>query len=279
LQAVCKDVETSSSVTIDDCVVKAYYIIAGTQQLIEPTETYLDGKHTLHLIYQFTTEAAIADYLEVYLTVTGGSVTIPTGDCSGYLQGPGLVAQESWDGTITIADEFEVISQFVPISIVGYDDSVSASVQVPVAVTASDTYAVIDMPSVQIVDYTDSMDVRLGWRYTADNAVYSSDVEVDEDGVMTTEETTAEITTQASQASYVNGIHVMDGGATYLVSFDNGLTWKTYVNGAWIQSSTSTMTKAVLESLEASDFEAVVDYVMVKATITQSTSLISIEIY
>lgn len=278
LTATCKEVETSNDVTVDDVTVEATYIIAGETITITPTETYLDGKHILHLLYEFATVGAIADYMEVYLNVQGGEIDILTGDFSGYLSGLGLASQEGWDGNLDVSDAFSVVSM-PSVSVGAYTDTVGANTQTPTGDSIADTFSVITMPSVTIAGYTDQIDTRQGWRYTYLNADYASDVKVDSSGNMYTEEATADILTQPSEATEVNGINVTDTGATYLVSFDNGVTWKTYAGGSWVESAIPTMTKALLETLQPSDFEAVVDYVMVKAQITRYTTLQAIEIY
>lgn len=278
LTATCKDVTTSASVTVDDVEVEATYIIEGQTIPIKPTETYLDGKHLLHLVYEFETAAAVADYMEVYLKVTGGQIDILTGDCSAYLSGLGLASLEGWDGNVEVSDTFTAISIPCP-TIEEYTDAVSVAVQNPLSKGLNDTFGAIAMPTITIENYTDEVEARQGWRYTYLNADYGSDVEVDEDGIMYTDEASADILTQPNEATEVNGINVTDTGATYLVSFDNGTTWKTYAGGSWVESAITTMTKALLDSLQPEDFEPVIDYVMVKATITRYTTLEAIEIY
>ena len=83
------------------------YLIDSTDTEFYPTETWIDGKHVLHLMYILPLQANDLQQFEVYMQSVGGSIEIPRGGVWLYASGAGLVGDGKWDGNITLLDYTE----------------------------------------------------------------------------------------------------------------------------------------------------------------------------
>lgn len=100
------------------------YLIDSTDTEFYPTETWIDGKHVLHLMYILPLQANDMQQFEVYMQSVGGSIEIPRGGVWLYASGAGLVGDGKWDGTILVTDvalDWDIIE----IGFEGASDSVS----------------------------------------------------------------------------------------------------------------------------------------------------------
>lgn len=122
------DVETThvnNTVDYYDEQLKVTYEL-NEQEIVDyyPVETWQDGKHILHLMKYFTVlESETAMKLEVYLTSTGGDVSIEVNRMRAMLYGQNLVASDKWNGRIEIEENSSIFE--LPVMIFGtYTDSV-----------------------------------------------------------------------------------------------------------------------------------------------------------
>jgi len=83
------------------------YLIDSTDTEFYPTETWIDGKHVLHLMYILPLQANELQTFEVYMQALGGSIEIPRGGVWLYASGAGLVGDGKWDGNIELLDYTE----------------------------------------------------------------------------------------------------------------------------------------------------------------------------
>ena len=100
------------------------YLIDSTDTEFYPTETWIDGKHVLHLMYILPLQANDMQQFEVYMQSVGGSIEISRGGVWLYASGAGLVGDGKWDGTILVTDvalDWDIIE----IGFEGASDSVS----------------------------------------------------------------------------------------------------------------------------------------------------------
>ena len=100
------------------------YLIDSTDTEFYPTETWIDGKHVLHLMYILPLQANDMQQFEVYMQSVGGTIEIPRGGVWLYASGAGLVGDGKWDGTILVTDvalDWDIIE----IGFDGASDSVS----------------------------------------------------------------------------------------------------------------------------------------------------------
>ena len=83
------------------------YLIDSTDTEFYPTETWIDGKHVLHLMYILPLQANESQRFEVFMRAVGGTISIPRGGVWLYASGAGLVGDGKWDGNITLLDYTE----------------------------------------------------------------------------------------------------------------------------------------------------------------------------
>lgn len=83
------------------------YLIDSTDTEFYPEETWIDGKHVLHLMYILPLQANDIQQFEVFMQAVGGSIEIPRGGVWMYASGAGLVGDGKWDGNIELLDYTE----------------------------------------------------------------------------------------------------------------------------------------------------------------------------
>lgn len=83
------------------------YLIDSTDTEFYPTETWIDGKHVLHLMYILPLQANDIQQFEVYMQSVGGSIEIPRGGVWLFASGAGLVGDGKWDGNVELLDYTE----------------------------------------------------------------------------------------------------------------------------------------------------------------------------
>ena len=79
-------------------------------EIHQPEETWHSGKHSILLYYPI--ENLIANYrniFNVYMRVSGGSVTVEVGDCLAGIMGQSMGAEEACDGEIKIEERIKKI--------------------------------------------------------------------------------------------------------------------------------------------------------------------------
>lgn len=146
----------------DDAIteVMATYIIDGTEQTLHPQETYIDGKHVLHLMYVLPMSANQTSHFFVYLDAINGAYTIEREGAWAYASGVGLVGDGIWDGEIECYDESVDITVDVTMTVQACTETISVATQVPVGGTLTDTAVVLTMPEVAYIEsLTDSVSI------------------------------------------------------------------------------------------------------------------------
>ena len=100
-----------------------------------PTETWIDGKHVLHLVYWFEIDAAMVSRIEVFMDADGGSISIPTANIKASVYGQGLAGSQKWDGMIEIRQEittqFDIGTPYAGMTARGITESVSFDLDEP----------------------------------------------------------------------------------------------------------------------------------------------------
>ena len=72
----------------------------------QPTETWIDGKHILHLLYIIPVDEAALYKFVANLTANGGQIEIKAGGIQAVITGQGLALTNEWDGYIDIYEDF-----------------------------------------------------------------------------------------------------------------------------------------------------------------------------
>lgn len=89
------------------------YIFNGTEADYHPVETWIEGKHLLHLLYLIPIGSAALNTLKVRMNSEGGVTYISRADLNAVISGQGLVASDTWDGYIDAEDTIGTILPFV----------------------------------------------------------------------------------------------------------------------------------------------------------------------
>ena len=98
---VILDAEILLDVEGDNAVgVVTYRIDSSEVTDYKPTETWIDGKHVLHLMYIINTEMTQVYHLTATLKMAGGSAYIAPLHVQAAIHGQGLVSTDNWDGGI-----------------------------------------------------------------------------------------------------------------------------------------------------------------------------------
>lgn len=126
------------------------YLIDSTDTEFYPTETWIDGKHVLHLMYILPLQANEMQQFEVYMQSVGGSIEIPRGGVWLYASGAGLVGDGKWDGTILVTDvalDWDIIE----IGFDGASDSVSFEEEQETRITSDGSTRITSDGSTRII--------------------------------------------------------------------------------------------------------------------------------
>jgi hypothetical protein len=170
-----------------------------------------------------------------------------------------------------LSDFWTAVNLQEDISISNYADDIRYTDYIPVGGAFAELTPTVLLPEdIGILSYSDDVTSYAGYRYDSTSLIYGSDVSV-VDGELVTNYNTAIITTPVTDISEISQIRVEDVNATYLVSFDGGTMFMTYDGTDWIESSASSMTKAVIEAI--TDYPAQISGLVIQATITASSKL------
>lgn len=137
------------------------YIIDSEENTLHPTETWIDGKHVMHLMYILPLQANSISIFDLYMQADGGNIAIGQGDVWLYASGAGLVGDGSWDGKVNIQEaaadwQMIEITYFAPAT-----ESLTVAPQVPTGGTFSDTAAAWNLGSLTFAALNDSASVVL----------------------------------------------------------------------------------------------------------------------
>lgn len=132
------------------------YLINSEDALYYPEETWIDGKHVLHLMYILPLAANTLSQFEVYMKALKGTIKIGVGDVWLYASGAGLVGDGKWNGAIDCKDTATLIT-LVENTFKDATDSVSVSPQTPTGDSVTDTASVWNLVDITIANATDSV--------------------------------------------------------------------------------------------------------------------------
>ena len=144
------------------------YVWNNEEQELHPQETYIDGKHVLHLMYVVTMTANIRSHFIVFLKAINGTITIPVRHLNFHASGLGLVGDGVWDGTLDIEDD-AIRWDITEPTFKADNETISVDTQVPTGDTLSDTAREWDIAE-SLFDSADEF-MRMLVRYIAADRV------------------------------------------------------------------------------------------------------------
>lgn len=161
------DVETTADEVNDiytDCVARIRYVVNDSEiSNLYPTETWMDGKHTLHLLHAMEIEASATNTLAIYLNSEGGKISIPLHNFTGFLSGLSLVGDDTDWGKIFVTDNIVPVT----LGVFGVDttltDELSITSVLPIKLTFNDTLSAVDLSDFVVSSISDNVGVH--WSY------------------------------------------------------------------------------------------------------------------
>lgn len=159
------NLETEADVSADATIVQCKYLIDGDEMVLHPEESYIDGKHVLHLMYILPLSENVTTYFRLYMKAVDGTIKIDRGGAWLYASGYGIVGDGTWDGTFDLEDETHEY-EIVEVGFADASDTVAIVTQTPVGGSVSDTVQGYIISEVDFADdVTDT--VRITMRNTA----------------------------------------------------------------------------------------------------------------
>ena len=146
---------------IYDALATITYNNNGENLACEPSETYLDGSHILHLIQKIPVDGNVIGNLTVSLTASGGNFIIPAGACKAWLEGTGLVAEEQWDGILRMSDFWTSSALLEDIGVQYYGDGIQSGMYIPIGGSFDETMGDTLLGNdIDVYNYVESMEVE-----------------------------------------------------------------------------------------------------------------------
>lgn len=155
--------ETDETVTFNDTEITVTYIINDVETAeYHPTETYMDGKHILRLMYYLMVESNTVTHLVVRIRVTGGRVNIGKNCIKATIFGQGLNADQNNDGNIRIEQVLPTMQTGRPggvsVAAVGSRLDITSQIPAPADITEMIPMIAVAGPGmVQVTGITDTV--------------------------------------------------------------------------------------------------------------------------
>ena len=193
-----------------------------------PELTCIDGKHVLRVRWDALKVESGMHVFEVYMTSTGGAVSIPVSGINAWIDGTGLGGEAPWDGTITVEDTVSGLT----LQLGTFSDSApTISTQVPTPITASDTVSGLTLT---LVTLTDEAEVMQGRYVNASTTSYIANRTAPIDGIGWKASADGQYVDLVAVTGMTRFSSVTGKALAYMASFDSGATWKGWDGSAWV---------------------------------------------
>ena len=285
------DDEDAREYTENDGILKVTYYLSGDEITeYHPIETVLDGDHLLHLLFTWQSSANVVGTFTVELELNGGEIWIEQSAARGYIAGQGLVGDDAWDGTVRIEEEVPAID--VSVTAGDYEGAVAFYFGQAYDYGPTDQFPTVDVRDLLLGGFTEAVAGlshlhRFDVKYAAGLMTYEN-VTIDTSaGVwrLTNTEISGTVTTPAAAVSQVKKVTSRHSGddVAYIVSFDAGEHWWTYVdewrNPDYTQDVYGMFEGTMRSISEATWAEKLDGSLMVRAILVGSATLTDIQIY
>lgn len=143
---------------IDAVVGNIKYLWNNVELEYKPVETWIDGKHLLHLMYLIPIQEAAINTFKVRLNCDGGVIRIGRADLNAVISGQGLVASTVWDGWIECEDNITELTLADAMEVAAFVDECEIKGITPITIEIEDEIAVVEITNEPIiVKYGDAM--------------------------------------------------------------------------------------------------------------------------
>lgn len=267
--------------TENDAVVTVTYYLNGEEITTHyPVETWQDGKHVLHLMYDLQAVAAQIHTWDIWMSMVGGSIHFDQFGILGVLSGVGLAGDSEWDGNISAGDDIHAI-RFYPM-FREFADKAILKGDIPLSSKPNETLNRLNFMGM-FGGFTDSVNaagtVMIFTPYVnADRSI--SDCTVDEktgwigSGTIKLGNSASMVT---SPMTGVTGVTASSSNAVFYASFDNGETWKGWTTEGWVENAS--MIRSDIEKITPAQWKQGGDSVRIKVYLEDNASMYSLNVY
>lgn len=141
---------------IESIIGNIKYIYNNVEMDYHPVETWIEGKHLLHLIYFFSVEGSTLNQLVVKMN-SDGVINIDRLDINASISGQGLVATDSWNGIIEFTEQIgEITFETTPSIVDDIEETVSVPTVIPFRPTFTEQVGDIEIDNSLEVDKFDA---------------------------------------------------------------------------------------------------------------------------
>jgi hypothetical protein len=147
------NLQTTDDDTNDVTFCTATYYVDSEEQDLQPEETYIDGKHVLHLLYIMPIQANSIRIFSLFLSASSGTIRIEREGLWAYASGAGLVGDEEWAGFFDLFETSEELNIPDTVTVKTSSESITAATQIPTGATLSDSVpASQNIPEILYID-------------------------------------------------------------------------------------------------------------------------------
>ena len=140
---------------VDDVTGRITYYTNGAEvTTYHPTETWIDGKHVLHLMWHIRIGEAQLTRFVATITAGGGTITIPPRGVQAVVSGQGLAAIGEFDGFIDVDESFSRLN-FTSLQMQEFTPSVTVAQQIPEKPSGAETFGDFSLGGLTLEGFTD----------------------------------------------------------------------------------------------------------------------------
>ena len=274
--------------TENDGVIKITYYLNGSEvKEYKPVETMIDGDHLLHLLFTWQSSANIIGSFTVWIEMDGGTIDIERGNARAYIAGQGLAGDGEWDGGVNVSDTMQELNMSFAIGM--FSDAVDITLISSNRQGISQIAEDLDMCFV-LGDFTGAISSmnklhRFDVAYSSDIMIYENTVPSGTIWKMEEGQHTGTVTTPDCIVDRIVRVTSKCSGTNvaFIVSFDSGETWWTYVD-MWVAPDYTQdvygMFESTMRSIPESKWEEKnKGTVMVRAVLLDEATLTDIQIF
>lgn len=259
-EILCEISTTTSGIIYNDAAIKITYIFNGNEiETYHPTQTVVDGKHIINLMYIIPVDNNIINTWKVKLEMNGGSIVIPADNCRATIYGQGLVATDEWDGYIDFEENISGL-MFTSVSVSPVTESITTTLDTPLGGIFTETFNGISFTSLttQVTEFITAYITERGLIDVDNPPTYDTrSVEVvDNAYVVKSGATTPQYLVKKviDVADVTEVLSTSITGANITLQFsDDGEVWKSYVNNVW-QTTQTEMTVNDVNALTSNEW-------------------------